>query len=188
MATEPAAKASPDSRYLPDFPEQVLYPEYAIGQKLITRDEYDQLEATYVTQAQAAFGLILPLVLLVAAISYSGLLALPWWSYPAIGVLLLVVAWVGMDRLHMFNSRLQQLIVSRWDAVQAAKQAADAAAAGKQAADAANAKLLASVKHDVDDLKKVTQELKLLLRRRGGGLYRPPDDTPPEQTPSSTNP
>ena len=53
-----------DSRYDPAFPEQILFPEYAIGQKLITRAEYDQIETEYFTQAQAAFGLILPLSLI----------------------------------------------------------------------------------------------------------------------------
>lgn len=187
MADETITKDSPDSRYLPDFPEQILYPEYAIGQKLITREEYDQLETMYVTQAQAAFGLILPSLLLMFAIWYSGLLRLPWWSPLAIALFILVAVSVGMDRLHKFNSDLQELIVSRWDAAQDAKKAAEDAADAKHATDQANAKLLQAVKEEVDGLKRSMHELERMMRRwrRFEGLKMPPDQTPPEQTPGS---
>jgi hypothetical protein len=169
-----------DSRYATDFPDQILYPEYAIGQKLITREEYDQLETIYVTQAQAAFGLILPSVLLLIAIWFTGVLALATSTVVVVGVLLFVAALVGMDRLHKFNSELQLLIVSRWDAMQEAKKAAAAAAAAKKATDQANAQLLKALKEDIDELKIVTKNL---ADKTGGHPEPPPEDTSGSQGP-----
>src|SRR5690349_3439363 len=47
--------------------ELILYPEYAIGQQLITRAEYDDIRNKYYVQGQAACGMVLPLLVLALA-------------------------------------------------------------------------------------------------------------------------
>lgn len=161
-----------DSRYDPAFPEQILFPEYAIGQKLITRAEYNQLETEYFTQAQAAFGLILPTLLLVFAIHFSGVLRLSGWVYDLIAFVLVVAFLVGMDRLHKFNSDLQLLIVSRYDAVVAAKEQAraDAVAKAKHPEQQAMAAVLGDLRNEIAALKQfVSQQPHVTIHNQAGG-------------------
>ena len=113
---------------------KIYHPEYAIGQGLITRDEYSHIRDEYFTQSQVSLGLILPLCLMAYAISRTPQLGLQRITQGAIGVVLAVLFVVGMDRWHKYESELQSLILSRWNNVQAAaaKAKQDAAATKSQ--------------------------------------------------------
>lgn len=113
---------------------KIYHPEYAIGQGLITRDEYSRIRDEYFTQSQVSLGLILPLCLMVYAISRTPQLGVQRITQGAIGVALAVLFVVGMDRWHKYESELQSLILSRWNKVQAAdaKAKQDAAATKTQ--------------------------------------------------------
>ena len=153
-----------DRRFDPDFPDQILFPEYAIGKRLITRDEYNELQSQYFTQAQATFGVILPTLLLLFALNYSGVLQLSTWVYIVVDALLVIALIAGMDRLHKFHSELQLLIVGRYDA------ATDAALAAKTAAEEAAKKdkptptLAASLAALKDEIAGLRETIKTELR------------------------
>jgi hypothetical protein len=111
------------------MPPLFYYPEYAIAQKLITREEYDGLRNQYYAQSQVGFGIALSLAVLAFVL---------WTAEPKVGygigayvVVLMVVAFLaGVDRQHKYYSELQLLIYGRYRA--ALKAAADAAEAAKK--------------------------------------------------------
>jgi hypothetical protein len=117
----------------PPPPPKVFHPEYAIGQGLITRDEYNRIQDEYFAQSQMSLGLILPVCVLAYALSKSQQLSLDIVSMRVLGAGLAVLFVVGMDRWHKFDSELQALILSRWNKVQKADAQAQQDAAGGKA-------------------------------------------------------
>jgi hypothetical protein len=94
-------------------PNPFLQPEYAIGQKLLTRDEYDTLRKGSGTESEIAFGMVIPLVLLAVALWQRGYSIAAGWVAMTLAVVFLLA---GFDRLHKFRSDLQALIRGRLDA------------------------------------------------------------------------
>jgi hypothetical protein len=123
LDTKWSHRAEPDKPVPPadeepvEIPTKILMTEYAIGQGLITRDEYIALRDQYFTQSQATFGLILPLVGIIAAINSGGTFDLECWVSWLLGAFAVVAFFGGLDRLHKYYSELQTLIVSRYVAL-----------------------------------------------------------------------
>jgi hypothetical protein len=150
MSSDEPAPASAAVRK--PIPESLLFPEYAIGQKLITRAEYTAIRDEYYTQSQASFGVILPLLFLAYALARSGVAAVGGWVYAAIAAAAVVAFIAGADRLHKYYSELQALIISRYRAAQDAKAAAAARVAVPKDAPAVVA-VLAELRKEVAALR-----------------------------------
>lgn len=113
-----------DSKYDEfEIPNYVLFPEYAIGMGLITRDDYNALSDQYYTQARILTGVFLPLIGLVLVLAFSGLPPVSWWIYAILLTCATAGVFFGMDRLHKFYSALQTLIISKYVAKKQAEQA-----------------------------------------------------------------
>jgi hypothetical protein len=129
------------------FDEKVLEPEYAIGQGLISRDEYNDFRNTYLAQSELSLGLIFPLLLIIFAIAIN---SEDVWSklwVPAFivaGTFFMFV--IAMERRQKYRIELKLLLVSRWD-----KQAA----ADKAAKDA---KAKANDKSQEDAIRKILKD------------------------------
>ena len=95
--------------------ELLLYPEYAIGQQLITRAEYDDIRNSYYVQGQAACGLFIPLIGLSIASVGSDQVSVPWYVKVLVPLFAVLALVGGLDRLHKYQSELQALIVGRFE-------------------------------------------------------------------------
>ena len=132
-----------------------LQPEYAIGQGLISREEYNDFRNTYLAQSELSLGLIIPFLLIIFAVAIK---QEDNWSW--LWMLLLIVAsswasscflfFIAMERRQKYRIELGLLLLSRWDKQAAADKAA------KEAAKEAKAK--ASDKTQEDAIRKIFQD------------------------------
>jgi hypothetical protein len=119
--------------------QKMLQPEYAIGQGLITRDDYNALQNEYLAQSDLSVGLVVPLAFLLFALAMTPQLG-EWnspWLLRGLGVMTAVLVILGLDRRHKYRVELQSLILGSWvkktEAAKAAKEAANKVA--KEASD-----------------------------------------------------
>jgi hypothetical protein len=130
------------------FDERILEPEYAIGQGLISRDEYNDFRNGFLAQSELSLGLVLPLILVVFAEAKDFLHV--WSRLVWASGFIFLATWflfvVAMERRQKYRIELKLLLVSRWD-----KQAA----ADKAAKDA---KAKAADKTQEDTVRKVVKE------------------------------
>jgi hypothetical protein len=160
VAQPPSSQATPPlsgpMREL-DVPTEILLPEYAIGVGLITREEYEGIRSDYFTQTQWTLGLIIPLLLLWAALAMRDESA-RWWVH-AIFITLVGVAFVGgMDRLHNYYAQLQSLIAGKYVAKVMAREAAEAAAAAPKPPPAGASPTLKDIRADLAALKDLIEK------------------------------
>lgn len=142
-----------------EIPTKILLTEYAIGQGLISREEYGALRDQYFTQSQATLGLILPTIGIIVAINFGGSLDLDAWVSWLLGGLVLLALLSGLDRLHKYYSELQTLIVSRYVA-RVIKAREEAAKDSKpKPKDPLAAVTLADVQKAIADLRTLVETL-----------------------------
>jgi hypothetical protein len=117
---------------VPVPPLLLMFPEYAIGQKVISRADYDAVRLQYKTQAQIAFGAVLALFILAAVILWR----MGWregrWPAGSIVAGAGFLGFLGFDRLHKYHAELQSLIAGNYRAILRAKVDEDAAAEQKK--------------------------------------------------------
>ena len=144
---EEVAEAEANLKKTPD--RKILQPEYAIGQGLITRDDYNTLQNEYLAQSDLSVGLIVPLAFLLFALVMTPELG-EWkgpWNLVGLGVTAVALMVLALDRRHKYRVELKSLILGNWvkkiEAAKAAEKAAKEAAkeaAAKSAAPAPPAK------------------------------------------------
>ena len=172
---EPAPKPTPAKYY------QV---EYAIGQGLITRDEYNTVRTQYFTQSQMSLGLIFPIILLLLACYLTPRIGVAAWCWPASGILILILLVIGMDRWHKFQSELQSLIDSRYQKNVAAAEKANADKKPAQIDKAVTDALRTVLRDELSKLKMELKPFAITIEPapppggQSGGTQTPPaDDT-----------
>lgn len=107
-------------------PSAVLEPEYAVGKGLITQDEYNAMKNEFFAQSELSVGLILPLILLSAALSYWTELWEQIVLGVAVGAACSLLYLVGVERRFQYRFELKIMILGRWDkAMEAAKNNSD---------------------------------------------------------------
>jgi hypothetical protein len=109
----------------PVFDKNILEPEYAIGQGLISREEYNDFRNTYLAQSELSLGLILPLLLIVfgVAIKLENVGSKLWIPLFIVGATWFLFV-IAMERRQKYRIELKLLLVSRWDKQTAADKAA----------------------------------------------------------------
>lgn len=112
--------------------EKLRQPEYAIGQGLITRDEYNGIRDEYYTQSLISSGLVLPVMLLVFGFEVTPQLGLGGskWYQLVLWVFLVLMEtaliMVGADRRNKFEVELETRIAAQYlKNCEAAKKPAD---------------------------------------------------------------
>jgi len=118
-----ATAALEQMKDVPD--EKILQPEYAIGQGLITRPEYDALQAEFLAQSDLTAGLIFPLALLLFAVEVNPQsFKAPFnvWVLAGLAGVTAMLLFFGLERRQKYRVELQSLILGRWDKLQKAKQ------------------------------------------------------------------
>src|SRR6266478_1554807 len=121
----------------PAFDESLLDPEYAIGQGLISRDEYVAFRNSYLAQSELSLGLIIPLLLIIFALVLNPHVGARHNSWILL-FLIMVSAFLfvlAMERRQKYHLELTQLLLGRWEKLVAADKAAKEA---KKKADAGN--------------------------------------------------
>jgi hypothetical protein len=189
----PVKKDKTCEEQLRDLWKKISQPEYAIGQGILSQDDYNSIKDTYYGQSQISIGLILPVAFLTFAILATPQLGLKsgWTVWPGLALAQGLLLWVGADRKHKFETTVESFISSRFlNTCNAKKDAAKT----KAATPAEGSK----------QRKLVRDELKSLLKGAKIGDSRleiilPPDDpaaneptqppgtppaTPPEQSPA----
>jgi hypothetical protein len=98
--------------------DKISQPEYAIGQGLLTRDDYNAIQDQYYGQTQISFGLILPLAFLTFAILATPQLGLTGlWvvcAALALAVVQALLLSVGTDRRNKFETEVESHIASQF--------------------------------------------------------------------------
>jgi hypothetical protein len=117
----------------PVFNSNILEPEYAIGQGLISGDEFESFRNTYLAQSELSLGLIFPLLLIVLGATLTPQTVATvsdrlWMLVLVLGAssFLFIIA---MERRQKYRIELKLLLVSRWDKQAAADKAAKEAKA-----------------------------------------------------------
>jgi hypothetical protein len=112
--------------------EKIRQPEYAIGQGLITRDEYKGIRDEYYTQSLISTGLVLPVMLLTFGFEVTPQLGLGGskWYQLVLWVFLVLMEsaliMVGADRRNKFEVELETRIAGQYlKNCEAAKKPAD---------------------------------------------------------------
>jgi hypothetical protein len=114
------------------FDSGFLEPEYAIGQRLISRDEFNHFRNTYLAQSELSLGLILPLLLIVFAVTIRQSNLSGWemcWISTSIVIATCVLFVLAMERHQKYLIELKLLLVGRWE-----KQGVDGKVIAKQKA------------------------------------------------------
>jgi hypothetical protein len=100
--------------------EKIKQPEFAIGQGLLTRAEYNGIRDDSYAQSLISIGLVLPIMFLTFAIVVTPQLGLgvAWWSKSLLWLFLVAaetaLIMVGADRRHKFDMEVESLIASRF--------------------------------------------------------------------------
>jgi type II secretory pathway pseudopilin PulG len=130
--TKKVAEAEAKLGKIPD--RKILQPQYAIGQGLITRDDFDTLRNEYLAQSDLSVGLIVPVAFLLFALAVTPQLG-DWrspWLIVGLGVATAALTILAVDRRHKYTVELQSLILGSWvkktEAAKAAEKAAKDAA------------------------------------------------------------
>jgi len=153
MAAAPSGAPQPPPRVEQPavFDKRLLDPEFAIGQQLLTRDEYLAFRNGYVAQSELSIGLIFPLALVIFAFAVDPHIYArnnPWvLTFLIVATAALFM--LAIERRQKYKIELKSLLLGRWE-----KQAkADKEA--KQAKKDAEDKKKADEKKTTDDKKKV---------------------------------
>jgi hypothetical protein len=87
-------------------------PEYAIGQNLLLRTDYQALQDSYYSQSLMSIGLMLPLLFLVFAVLVTPEIGMGGRPplYFLLGAGEVVLLTTGVDRRHKYNTALEGLI------------------------------------------------------------------------------
>jgi hypothetical protein len=112
MEGDPTAKLSCEQKLAKEWPK-ISQPQYAIGQGLMARSDFETLQNSYYSQSLISTGLMLPLLLLVFALLVTpqlGLGSAALYLVLGIGEVLLLIT--GVDRRHKYNAELDSLISS----------------------------------------------------------------------------
>ena len=142
-----------------EIPKKILQTEYAIGQNLITHDEFDALSNRYYTQSQATLGVFFPLLGLMAALVFSSAISVSGVVFLLLGILAVAALILGFDRLHQFHSELQALIVSRYVAmVQKNIDDAHKAAEQREQPQDPNTPTLRTLQDSLDKIQELIKE------------------------------
>jgi hypothetical protein len=86
-------------------------PEYAIGMQMISSSDYQSLKSDFMDESQLSAGLLIPAMLFIWAVMYSGLFAIPaWllWLLLVVAETLLIMA--AVDLRHRFETGVDNLI------------------------------------------------------------------------------
>jgi hypothetical protein len=112
MEGDPTAKLTCEQKLAKEWPK-ISQPQYAIGQGLMTRSDFETLQNSYYSQSLVSTGIIVPLLLFIFALLVTPQLGLGSTAlYVLLGggeVLLLVI---GVDSRHKYTTELDSLISS----------------------------------------------------------------------------
>lgn len=110
-----------------DWPK-LSQPQYAIGQGLMARSDFQNLQDSYYSQSLVSTGLLFPLFFFLLALLLSPQFRLNGtWVYVALGIGEIVLLITGVDRRHKYNTELDATISSAFLKLcaQNAKQSSD---------------------------------------------------------------
>jgi hypothetical protein len=106
--------------------KKILQPEYAIGNGVISNDDYNKLKDEYFAQSELSLGLILPMMLIVLGLRLTPQVGLQGVFWVAMCLALVPISgglfWVGMERRHKYRLELKLLILGNWQRLQDAKK------------------------------------------------------------------
>jgi len=93
--------------------EKLSQPQYAIGQGLMARSDFEALQNSYYSQSLISSGSMLPLFLLVLAVLLTPQFALGGhWIFVTLGLGEVLLLITGVDRRHKYLAELDSLISS----------------------------------------------------------------------------
>lgn len=136
-------KPSPDEEI--DL-KKIVQPSYAIGMKIISNEDYNNLKNEFFSQSELSLGLIIPLILIVLGLSLMphiglgpsfsggggrGLLHSLAWSLICVSLPLICYGLfvIGAERYQKFRIEVKLLILGNWRQQQEAKKKAASSAA-----------------------------------------------------------
>lgn len=159
---------------------KISQPEYAIGQGLLSKDDYNSIKDEYYGQSQISIGLMLPAAFLTFAVLATPqfLSTAAWTAWLFLALLQALLLYVGVDRRHKFETAVESIIASQFLKTCEAKQSSKQSPAPPTP----DAKLKDLVRQQLKDLLKGARigdsTLEVIL----------PSEEAPSQAPSSTEP
>jgi hypothetical protein len=120
----PVEKPSDCEKQLKTLWKKISQPEYAIGQGLLSRDDYNSIKDEYYGQSQISIGLIPPVAFLTFAILATPQVGLRsgWPVWTTLALVQALLLYVGVDRRHKFETTVESLIASQFLKTCEAKQ------------------------------------------------------------------
>jgi hypothetical protein len=151
----------------PAFDTRFLNPEFAIGQGLLTREEYVSFRNGYLAQSELTVGMIFPLALIIFACAVNPQMQVRSNPWVLVFLILATAALVvlAVERRQKYKIELATLLLGRWEkqakADKDAKQAKKEADAKSKSDDTAADKKMRKVFKE--ELEKLRQELKPIV-------------------------
>jgi hypothetical protein len=108
--------------------KKISQPQYAIGQNLLSRSDFEALQNSYYSQSLVSIGLVIPLFFLVLALLLTPQFGLNGrWVYVVLGIGEVLLVVTGVDRRHKYQMELEGQIAGAFlkICVQNEKSAAD---------------------------------------------------------------